>query len=162
MQKPLAYAFRVAYFLRCVVAPWYTGVPLLVAMLYVSGICGTILTLLFVVSHNFEGSDRTPEAKKGDPPVDWYKMQVETSSTYGGFFAMVFTGGLNLQIEHHCFPRMSSWHYPKIQAAVKETCKKHGVQYNGYPDLMTNLRSTWAYMKKVGVAAAVKHAQSEF
>jgi len=35
-------------------------------------------------------------------------MQVETSSTYGGKIAGYLTGGLNFQIEHHLFPRMSS------------------------------------------------------
>ena len=31
-----------------------------------------------------------------------------------------------IQIEHHCFPRMSSAWYPYIQPAVREVCKKHG------------------------------------
>ena len=29
------------------------------------------------------------------------------------------TGGLNYQIEHHCFPRMSSAWYPYIQVCVR-------------------------------------------
>ncbi len=37
--------------------------------------------------------------------------QVETSSTYGGKIAGYLTGGLNFQIEHHLFPRMSSAWY---------------------------------------------------
>ena len=116
-----------------------------------------LLTCVFVVSHNFSGSDRDPtgkyaaaemkelettssskeqdgtvltssskmneETKKGgavsiDNSVDsicWYKAQAETSCTYGGTIGMLLTGGLNLQIEHHLFPRISSWYYPIIQ-----------------------------------------------
>lgn len=162
-QKPIAWLWRAFYVSRCIIAPWwFGGVPLAVSLWYVAGINGTILTLLFVVSHNFEDSDRTPEQKPGEEEVDWYKMQIETSSTYGGYKAMVLTGGLNLQIEHHCFPRLSSWHYPLIAPAVKECCKRHGVRYVGYPNLLSNLRSTWAYMQKVGIRAVLAEAQKEF
>ena len=47
--------------------------PLLVALVYVSGICGAILTALFVVSHNFEGSDRFPEQKPGEDEVNGFE-----------------------------------------------------------------------------------------
>merc|ERR1719336_2144911 len=56
-----AVAFRIFYLARIVIAPWLiAGVPLPVAALLVPAVCGTNLTLLFVVSHNFEGSDRHP------------------------------------------------------------------------------------------------------
>jgi len=59
----------------------------------------------FALSHNFEDSNRYPTAAGQQC---WYRMQVETSSTYGGKIAGYLTGGLNFQIEHHLFPRMSS------------------------------------------------------
>lgn len=160
--KHVAWAFRAAYFLRVMVLPWYvSGVPLYVGVFYVSLVCGAVLTLLFVVSHNFEDSDRapSPDPKKG--PIDWYKAQVETSCTYGGWAAMFLTGGLNLQIEHHCFPRMSSWHYPAIAQAVRECCKEHGVKYTYFLYLWSNLRSTWAYMRKVGIAKVLSQAHED-
>jgi len=158
-QRSTALLFRAAYFLRVVLLPWYVAqVPLLVGLFYVSGVCGTLLTLLFVVSHNFEGSDRAPSKAQAEGPIDWYKAQIESSSTYGGQIGMVLTGGLNLQIEHHCFPRLSSWHYPAIQEAVKECCKEHGVHYAYFPSLWSNLRSCWRYMRKVGIVKVLKHA----
>ena len=98
----------------------------------VLGVAGSLaLGLLFTLSHNFEDADRDPtvQARKSGEPVCWFKAQVETSSTYGGLIAGCLTGGLNFQVEHHLFPRMSSAWYPYIAPKVREVCKKHGVRY---------------------------------
>merc|ERR1711959_211114 len=140
---------RLFYALRVVIAPWlFGGVPLLLAFLLVPTVCGACLTFVFVLSHNFEGSRR--DLAESREPIDWYKAQAETSSSYGGSVAMLLTGGLNFQIEHHLFPRMCSWHYPNIQPAVLKCCKKHNVSYAQFPSLWSNLLSTWKYMRTVG------------
>ena len=86
------------------------------------------LAVLFALSHNFEHVDRDPtyaarHGDTGDQQVCWFKSQVETSSTYGGFISGCLTGGLNFQVEHHLFPRMSSAWYPYIAPTVREICK---------------------------------------
>ena len=63
---------------------------------------------------------------------------------------------MDLQIEHHCFPRLSSWYYPAIQRAVMECCQDHGVKYKCYPDLWSNLRATWRYMRTVGCVSMMQ------
>jgi fatty acid desaturase (delta-4 desaturase) len=116
------------------------------------------LAVLFSLSHNFEDSDRDPthvhDKKSGkstsDEPVCWFKSQVETSCTYGGAISGYFTGGLNFQVEHHLFPRMSSSWYPYIAPKVREICAKHGVNYVYYPWVLQNLYSTVMYMNDVG------------
>ena len=191
-QKPLALFFRVFYFARVVLAPWYVGgASLLVSLFFVSALTGVFLTFLFVVSHNFEGSDRDPlrlvatataiaasatpskvhtrrsaasaatadTAATPPPSICWYQAQVETSCTYGGTFAMLTTGGLNLQIEHHLFPRLSSWYYPKIHSAVRQCCERHGVVYKYYPSLWSNTVSMLRYMREVGVMTVLAHAE---
>ena len=156
-QKMIAWCFRIFYLLRICILPWYIGKCHFLIGFIPSYVTGILLTCVFVVSHNFSGSDRDPtgkyaaaemkelettssskeqdgtvltssskmneETKKGgavsiDNSVDsicWYKAQAETSCTYGGTIGMLLTGGLNLQIEHHLFPRISSWYYPIIQ-----------------------------------------------
>lgn len=113
------------------------------------------LAVLFSLSHNFENSDRDPtqEALKSGEPVCWFKSQVETSCTYGGVVSGWLTGGLNCQIEHHLFPRMSSSWYPIIAPKVREICEKHGVQYVYYPWVWQNLISTIKYMNAAGTGA---------
>lgn len=111
-----------------------------------------VLAVLFSLSHNFENSERDPTAgyRKTGEPVCWFKSQVETSSTYGGAIAGALTGGLNFQVEHHLFPRMSSAWYPYIAPKVREICKKHGVKYAYYPWIWENLISTISYMHNAG------------
>ena len=113
------------------------------------------LAILFSLSHNFVNSDRDPTAhfRKTGEPVCWFKSQVETSSTYGGWISGALTGGLNFQVEHHLFPRMSSAWYPYIAPTVREVCKKHGVHYAYYPWVWQNLISTIEYMHAAGTGA---------
>jgi fatty acid desaturase len=117
------------------------------------GIAGSLaLGLLFTLSHNFENADRDPtkSVRETGEPVCWFKAQVQTSSTYGGILAGWLTGGLNFQVEHHLFPRMSSAWYPYIAPTVREICKKHGVNYTYYPWVWQNLYSTLKYTHEVG------------
>lgn len=113
------------------------------------------LSVLFSLSHNFINSDRDPTAeyKKSGESICWFKSQVETSSTYGGAISGYLTGGLNFQVEHHLFPRMSSAWYPYIAPTVRRVCEKHGVKYAYYPWIWQNLFSTFSYMHKAGTGA---------
>jgi len=153
---PKAVLWRLFYYARLIAVPYYLGVASLpVCMLGIPLVTGMCLTFVFVVSHNFEGSDRWPADRvakglKEKEKIDWYKMQCETSCSYGGFLSMLFTGGLNFQIEHHLFPRMSSWYYPEIAPIVQEVCKKHNVQYVYYPNLFENVLSCIRFMRLNG------------
>jgi len=113
------------------------------------------LAVLFSLSHNFENADRDPTSphRKSGEPVCWFKAQVETSCTYGGFISGCLTGGLNFQVEHHLFPRMSSSWYPFIAPKVREICAKHKVNYAYYPWVWQNLFSTLKYMHAAGTGS---------
>lgn len=128
----------------------------MVGHILVMGVSSSLtLAILFALSHNFEHVDRDPtyQARHGGEPVCWFKSQVETSSTYGGFIAGCLTGGLNFQVEHHLFPRMSSAWYPYIAPTVREICKKHGVNYAFYPYVHQNLISTIKYLHQAGTGS---------
>jgi fatty acid desaturase len=127
-----------------------------VAHLNVMGIAGSLaLGLLFTLSHNFETAQRDPtkDVRTTGKPVCWFQAQVETSSTYGGLISGWLTGGLNFQVEHHLFPRMSSAWYPTIAPTVRRICQKHGVKYVYYPWLWQNMISTLKYTHAVGNAS---------
>ncbi|EKX38201.1 hypothetical protein GUITHDRAFT_89468 [Guillardia theta CCMP2712] len=129
---------------------WHTA---LLHVWFMSVVESLSLAIPFALSHNFEDAERHPLDAGNGEPVDWYKSQVETSSTYGGKVAGWITGGLNFQVEHHLFPRMSSAWYPYIQPVVSEVCKKHGVRYAYYPSFFHNLFSTVKYIRDVGTGA---------
>lgn len=98
---------------------------------------GAILGFLFQVSHNTVHTKRNLISSSND----WYKNQIETSSTYGGQLAGFITGGLNYQIEHHVFPHMNSCYYPQISSPLSLICKKHDVVYIYYSNYVSNFIS---------------------
>jgi fatty acid desaturase len=76
--------------------------------------------------------------------------QVRASSNVGGDFLCALHGGVNYQIEHHLFPRMSHAHYPKIREAVKAFCEKKGIRYVHFPNMLANLYSTAKHFYYLG------------
>jgi len=153
--RPATWALRAFYLATTTISPflhhhWTTAVA---HVWFMSVVESLTLAIPFALSHNFEESNRYPVSATADSPADWYKMQVETSCTYGGKVAGWLTGGLNFQVEHHLFPRMSSAWYPYIQATVMQVCAKHGVRYAYYPTILSNIRSTVSYIADVGSGA---------
>jgi fatty acid desaturase len=156
-RRKFAVALRLLYiylniFRPLVIGGWDKVGITCIQILIMGGVGSLTLGTLFSLSHNFEMTERDPTKsyRETGKPVCWYKAQVETSSTYGGFIAGALTGGLNFQIEHHLFPRMCSAYYPVIAPTVREVCKKHGVRYVYYPWVFQNLVSTLSYMHKTG------------
>jgi len=153
---PLATALRLNYLFWNVCMPFYTARGLnwhTFGLIQLMGVAGSLtLAVLFTLSHNFQDADRDPLAAAGNEtkPVCWFKSQVETSCTYGGFISGCLTGGLNFQVEHHLFPRMSSAWYPYIAPTVRKICAKHGVRYAYYPWLWQNIVSTVSYIHDAG------------
>lgn len=105
------------------------------------------LGTFFILSHIFEEAKALPEETE---KVDWTKhqvshesvpvslvtdshvaVQIESSSNVCGWKLAILNGGLNYQIEHHLFPRMSHVHYWKIAPVVKQCCEEFGVQVMG-------------------------------
>jgi linoleoyl-CoA desaturase len=61
-----------------------------------------------------------------------------------------FVGGLNYQVEHHLFPRVSHIHYPAISKIVREHCAKHNIPYHCYPTMTSAIASHIRLMKELG------------
>lgn len=121
----------------------YDTTTAMIYIIYSSFVSSLTLAIPFSLSHNFENVERFPSK------IDWYKSQVETSCTYGGKYIGYLCGGLNYQIEHHLFPRMSSAWYPYIQDTVMKVCKKHKIRYTYYPTFLENFKSTINYVSSI-------------
>lgn len=156
-RRKYAIAIRLLYIYWNVITPFkYHDWNVALFHIAIMGITESlILSMLFSLSHNFENSDRDPSKNFRDNNlrICWFKSQVETSCTYGGFISGCLTGGLNFQVEHHLFPRMSSAWYPFIAPTVRRVCQKHGVQYAYYPWIWQNLISTFKYMHRAGIGS---------
>ncbi|MDO9375333.1 MAG: fatty acid desaturase, partial [Ferruginibacter sp.] len=61
-------------------------------------------------------------------------------------------GGLNFQIEHHLFPKVSHIHYPALSKIIKQTCVDFGIKYLEYPKMRHAIASHASYLRKMGRA----------
>jgi len=69
-------------------------------------------------------------AHASDP--HFLKHQIVTAQDFGPQdpFCVWFSGGLNMQIEHHCFPCVNHCHLRNLQPKLAALCVKHNVKYN--------------------------------
>jgi linoleoyl-CoA desaturase len=81
----------------------------------------------------------TPCASTGRLDRAWAVHQAETSVDFSRQSRLMswFLGGLNFQVEHQLFPRISHVHYPAISRLVEQTCRECGIRYAVH-------RSLWA------------------
>ena len=142
--------FRVLFYIRFYIIPVYLY-PSLYTMLNIGislAVGGIYLGVNFIISHNFEGV--LSDTRDASDTRDWAISQIESSSSVGGRLLGFFHGGLNYQIEHHLFPRISHVHYYKIKPIVQEWCKKNNVKYNYYDTLWNNICSCYKYLELQG------------
>ncbi|MFN5479589.1 MAG: fatty acid desaturase family protein [Chitinophagaceae bacterium] len=93
---------------------------------------GLTLAIVFQLAHVVEHAEF--EVAGTDPVKienEWAIHQVKTTANFAfsNRFITWFVGGLNYQIEHHLFPRISHIHYPALSKIVSDTCSKFGIQY---------------------------------
>ena len=64
------------------------------------------------------------------------------------FLVTVFTGGLNLQIEHHLMPSVYHMHLMNIQPKIEALCQKYNVKYNSSKSLFEALYKHFRHIVK--------------
>lgn len=116
-------------------------------------VMGLTLALVFQLAHVVEHTEF--ELVQGDVMVienAWAEHQVRTTANFAPDNLLVnwFVGGLNYQIEHHLFPRISHVHYPALSKIVQQTCQEHGIPYNTYPTLFSSIASHFRMMRELG------------
>lgn len=119
-----------------------------------SFVCGFVLSIVFQLAHVVEGpSFPLADTKTQTLEQEWTIHQLATTANFSTSSKIIswFVGGLNFQIEHHLFPKISHVHYPVISKMVKEVCLQFNVRYIEYPTLFSALRSHVVYLKNVGV-----------
>ena len=110
---------------------------------------------MFQLAHVVEGmafdSATTGNAKSKQ---EWAAHQIASTSNFGTSSKCLYwlLGGLNFQIEHHLFPRISHIHYPAISVFVKETCRKSGITYHEHSSMLAAIISHVVYLYSLGRA----------
>ncbi len=96
-------------------------------------------------------------------PSEWAVHEILTTANFAPRNRVVnwLVGGLNFQIEHHLFPRISHVHYPAISKIVQRECEKHNLPYNSYPTMTEALLSHIRTMKQLGSKNEVRETVHE-
>jgi linoleoyl-CoA desaturase len=125
----------------------------LIGYLLVNGTMGLTLALVFQLAHVVEKTSF--EAAEDKPKLigtEWAVHEVKTTANFapGNKIVSWFVGGLNYQVEHHLFPRVSHIHYAAISPIVREHCEKFGLPYHSYHTMSGAIASHVRVMKGLG------------
>ncbi|RQO32700.1 acyl-CoA desaturase [Taibaiella sp. KBW10] len=128
----------------------------LIGFLIVAGVTGVIISIVFQLAHLVEGVDfPVPNEDTHKVEQNWFIHQLQTTANFSTRSKIVswMTGGLNFQVEHHLFPKISHIHYPAINKIVQQVCAKYNVPYNEHRTLGKAFGSHLHYLKVVGQSA---------
>lgn len=127
----------------------------LIGFLIIAMFAGFILSIVFQLAHTVEHTAfPTPADDLNKIENEWAIHQVETTANFATRNKLIswLVGGLNFQIEHHLFPKISHIHYPAISKIIKKTCEEYGIRYIEYRRMRHAIASHATHLKRMGRA----------
>lgn len=127
--------------------------PWLIGYLTMGIIAGVVLSYVFQLAHAVEGPE-FDSVGMDDKMIEseWAVHQIKTTANFSPHNKIIswFVGGLNFQVEHHLFPRISHVHYPALSRIVQEQCKAFNLPYHCFPTISMAVASHVRTMKLLG------------
>jgi linoleoyl-CoA desaturase len=95
-----------------------------------------------------------PHEDTGRLEDEWAIHQLKTTANFAPRSKVIswLVGGLNFQVEHHLFPKISHIHYPEISKIVKQACREFNVPYIEYKRMWQAIASHVNFLKQMGRA----------
>ncbi|MDF3831549.1 acyl-CoA desaturase [Cupriavidus basilensis] len=149
---------KAAYFGYALVIPmlFHPAWQVLVCFVGIHLLLGFTLSLVFQLAHTVMEAEFPAGDENGRMPYDWAEHQLRTTANFavGNRLVQFYTGGLNQQVEHHLFHKISHIHYPQLAAIVRRTCQEYGIPYHANRSLTSAIRSHFRFLREMGRAAA--------
>ncbi len=126
---------------------WLTG------FLTITLLAGFVLSIVFQLAHTVEHcSFPDPNTSTGKMEDEWAIHQLKTTADFApdSKFISWCVGGLNFQVEHHLFPKISHVHYPALSKIIRSTCEEFGVPYIVYPKMRQAIASHVTHLRNLG------------
>lgn len=126
---------------------WLTG------FLIFASVAGFVLSIVFQLAHTVEHTSfPMPDEVTGKMDDEWAVHQIKTTANFATQNKVVswLVGGLNFQIEHHLFPKISHVHYPAISKIIRKACEEYGIVYIEYPKVRYAVASHVAFLREMG------------
>ncbi|HEU4469877.1 MAG TPA: acyl-CoA desaturase [Flavisolibacter sp.] len=151
------WSFKLFYIGVFVVLPIYTVgfVAWLIGFLVFSLVAGFVLSIVFQLAHTVEHTHfPVPHEETGRLEDEWAIHQLKTTANFAPRNKLIswLVGGLNFQIEHHLFPKISHVHYKEIRRIIKQACAEYDVPYIEYPKMRHAVVSHVSFLKQMGRA----------
>jgi len=125
----------------------------IIGFLIFTVVAGIVLSLVFQLAHTVEHTSfPVADIETGKMEDEWAVHQIKTTANFATNNKLVswLVGGLNFQIEHHLFPKISHIHYPAISKIIKQACQEYGIVYIEYPRVRYAVASHVAFLKQMG------------
>ena len=116
-------------------------------------VAGFVLSIVFQLAHTVEHTAfPVANVETNKLEDEWAIHQIKTTANFATNNKVVswLVGGLNFQIEHHLFPKISHIHYPAISKIIKQACIEYGIAYIEYSRVRYAVASHVAYLKQMG------------
>jgi linoleoyl-CoA desaturase len=123
-----------------------------------AAVAGVLLALVFQMAHVVEEADfPVPDAAGKNMATPWAIHQLETTVDFSRDSRVLswLIGGLNFQIEHHLFPRISHVHYPAVARVVEATCREYGVPYRTHRSFAAGIASHYRWLRRLAAPVIV-------
>jgi linoleoyl-CoA desaturase len=127
----------------------------IISFLIFTLVAGLVLSVVFQLAHTVEHTAFPMPDDSGKMEDEWAIHQLKTTANFATHNKVIswLVGGLNFQIEHHLFPKISHVHYPAISKIIKTACAEYGIRYIEYRRMRYALASHVAFLKEMGRAS---------
>jgi len=129
--------------------------PWLIGFVTLSLVAGFILSIVFQLAHTVEDTEfPIANIETNKLPDEFAAHQIKTTANFATRNKLVswLVGGLNFQIEHHLFPKISHVHYPAISKIVRSVCHEYQLEYIEYPTVSRAIVAHVRFLKQMGRA----------
>jgi linoleoyl-CoA desaturase len=150
------WSFKALHFCMFVIVPIYTigFLPWLIGFMLYGMFAGVVLSIVFQLAHTVEEA-HFPVLVNNKIEDEWAIHQLKTTANFATRNRVIswLVGGLNFQIEHHLFPKISHVHYPAISKIIKQACQDYGVTYIEHRRMRHAVISHRNHLRSLGRAA---------
>ena len=115
-------------------------------------ISGLALGVIFMVTHLHEYT-KWPEPEPNGVINNSFPRHIfETTSDFAvnNWLITWISGGLNIHVVHHLFPRIYQIHLPTLVEIVKQTAVEFGIKYYTYPTTWSAVKSHLKTIRQLG------------
>jgi linoleoyl-CoA desaturase len=125
----------------------------MIGFIVMSFFAGFVLSIVFQLAHTVEHTEfPVADIETNKLPDEFAAHQIKTTANFATRNKLVswLVGGLNFQIEHHLFPKISHVHYPAISEIVRNVCREYQLQYIEYPTMRKAVVAHVRFLRQMG------------